>query len=186
MRYAADRGMGVVVMEPLKGGRLAGAQPADVRAVWERAAQPRPAYQWALRFVWDDPGVSMLLSGMSTMQHVVDNVAAAQSGVASSLTSEELALIDEVRAVYRARIRADCTGCKYCMPCPSRIDIPGVLALLNKASMFDDVAGAKAANSASLLARAATCSRCGTCEALCPQQLRIRELLDEAVDLLCE
>ncbi len=116
LAYASEKGLGVIVMEPLKGGRLAGSPPESVRAVWDSAPVTRTPVEWALRFVWDDVRVSTLLSGMSTMEQVVENVRLASSGKASSLLPEELELFAKVRAAYRARTVVDCTACGYCLP----------------------------------------------------------------------
>ncbi len=94
--------------------------------------------EWALRFVWDDPRVSLLLSGMSAMDQVIANVEIASRGEAGSLTSADVAQIGKVRDAYKARTVVDCTGCRYCVPCPQGIDIPQILAGVNNASLFDD------------------------------------------------
>ena len=103
LRYAAERGLGVIVMEPLKGGRLAGRVPAAVQALWDTAPVKRTPVEWALRFVWDDRRVSLLLSGMTTMEQVVTNVALADEGYAGSLSRVDLELIEQVREAYKAR-----------------------------------------------------------------------------------
>ena len=182
LRYAADRGVGVVVMEPVKGGKLAANLPAEAQGVFDRAAEKRTPAEWALRYVWNEPGVSMALSGMSTMQQVEDNLAAAGHGLAGSLTAEELTLFDEVRVTVRARSRADCTGCRYCQPCPSGVEIPRVLASLNAAAMWDDP-DQWMAGYTQVKGGAALCSECGQCEEMCPQGLPIRDLMKEAAAL---
>ncbi len=181
LRYAAERGLGVIVMEPLKGGWLARRVPDAVREVWDSAASRRSPAEWALRFVWDEPEVSLLLSGMSAMEHVTENLkAAAAIAGPRSLTPHERALFDRVREVYRSRMRADCTGCEYCLPCPSGVDIPGVFALLNDAYLYEDVAGARGLYGMRAAGKASDCTQCHECEERCPQGLAIPDLLEEA------
>jgi predicted aldo/keto reductase-like oxidoreductase len=185
LAYAAERGLGVIVMEPLKGGRLAPPLPESIRGHWEAYPTKRPPVEWALRFVWDHPGVSLLLSGMSTMEHVVDNVEFASRGEAGSLTEADRDLINEVRQAYQARTVVDCTGCRYCAPCPQGIDIPAVLSAVNNASLFDDPTaeriGYNLAVELKITARASECTECAQCEEACPQHLEVRKELANAV-----
>ena len=185
LTYAADRGLGVTIMEPLKGGRLAGRAPDAVQALWDSAPVKRSPVEWALRFVWDDLRVSVVLSGMSAMDQVVTNVALADGGYAGALSRIELGLIERVREAYEARIAVDCTSCRYCMPCPEGIDIPLVLSCLNDASLFDDLAVARAGYKINLdlgnTVRASECEECGQCEAACPQQIQVPREMAKAV-----
>ena len=185
VKYAADHGLGVIVMEPLKGGRLAGRVPAAVQDLWDTSLVKRTPVEWALRFVWDEHRVNLLLSGMSTLDQVVTNVALADKGNAGALSRSDLELIEQVREAYRARIAVDCTACLYCMPCPSGINIPLVLSLLNNASLFDDPArepgGYKIVVAMGQTARASDCTECGQCEEACPQQIKVTEELAKAV-----
>lgn len=187
LRYASDRGIGVVVMEPLKGGRLAGRVPAEIQALWDEATVKRSPSDWALRYVWNDPGVSTVLSGMGAMEQVVANVAAAEGAMPGSLTADELRLIGKVREAYRARTVVDCTACGYCLPCPSGINIPVVLGELNDASLFDDSTAEKASYQIGLelktSTKASSCTRCGQCEEACPQNVPVADKLEDAVRL---
>jgi predicted aldo/keto reductase-like oxidoreductase len=187
LAYAAERGLAVIVMEPLKGGRLATPVPASIQAVWDAYPTKRSPQEWALRFVWDDPRVSLLLSGMSTMEQVVDNVAIAAGGQAGSLTSEDYAVIANVREAYEARIVVGCTKCRYCMPCPQGIDIPAMLSLVNDASLFEDVESEKRGYgmmvNAKMSASATACIECGQCEEACPQKLEVPKELANAAKL---
>jgi len=178
--YAADKGMGVVVMEPLKGGKLADKMPIDMQSVFVGATPQRTPAQWALRYVWNEPGVSLLLSGMNEMEQVVENIAAAEKGVANSLSATELATFERAKEFMRSRVKADCTACRYCMPCASGVDIPGVLAALNNASMWDD-ANEWLTGYTRVEGKASSCTECGACEELCPQGLPIPELMKDAV-----
>ncbi len=185
---AADKGMGVVIMEPLKGGRLAGRVPAVIQALWDSAPVKRSAAEWALRFVWDDPRVSLLLSGMTTMEQVVENVELAGRAEAGSLEPWELALIGQVREAYQARMAVGCTECRYCLPCPEGIDIPLILGCLNNAALFDALEVERGGYGfevrAGHTARASACAECGQCEDACPQQIKVIEELANASRIL--
>ena len=185
LRYAAARGLGVIVMEPLKGGRLAGRVPDDVAAAWASAETSRTPAEWALRWVWNDADVSMLLSGMSAPEQLAENLRIAEAGVADSLTAEELDLVEHVRDIYRSRIVADCTACRYCMPCPVGIDIPGCIRPLNDAALYDDVESARKAY-AKVVVKASECTKCGSCEERCPQGIPIPDVLERAVEVFGE
>ena len=185
LRYAAARGLGVIVMEPLKGGRLAGRVPDDVAAAWRTADVQRTPAEWALRWVWNDADVSMLLSGMSASEQLAENLAVAEHALPDSLTESEIDLAERVRDVYRARIVADCTGCKYCMPCPAGIDIPGCIRPLNNALLYDDVESARTAY-AKVVVKASACTQCGSCEERCPQGIAIPDVLEEVVRVFGE
>ncbi len=188
MRYAADRGMGVAVMEPLRGGNLAGRVPDDIRAIWDRAEVQRTPAEWGLRWVWNHPEVSVVLSGMSTMEQLLENVRTAEDALPDSLTEDEKALIDEVRDIYLQRTRVDCTGCEYCMPCPEGVEIPRIFNIYNDASMFGEVARSGAASSyANVVSNDGgvdRCVDCGECLEACPQDIDIPAALREARDYL--
>ncbi|MBC7292561.1 MAG: 4Fe-4S dicluster domain-containing protein, partial [Thermoleophilia bacterium] len=177
LRHAAEKGLGVMVMEPVKGGRLAGRIPAAVQALWDQAPIKREPAEWALRFVWNEPEVSLVLSGMSSLEQVQKNVAWVEAGTPGSLSHEELDIVERVRQEYRRRLRVACTGCGYCKPCPAGIDIPFMLDCLNNLACFEDLVGVnfsynfsvKAGNTAA----ASACEACGQCEDACPQHLPI-------------
>ena len=181
LAYAADRGLGVTIMEPLKGGRLAGRTPAAVQALWDSAPVKRTPVEWALRFVWDDRRVSSVLSGMTAMDHVVTNVALADEGHAGSLSRSDLELIEQVREAYKARMASTAPPAAIACPVPSGIDIPLVLNFLNNVSLFEnsgpELAGYKLNVDLGNTVRASECAECGQCEAACPQQLKVIEEL---------
>jgi len=185
LRYAADKGLAVVIMEPLRGGRLSMRPPDEVAELWAGAAVQRTPTEWALQWVWHQPEVSLLLSGMSAMQHVEENlVSAGRSGV-GSLSEEELALIERAREIYVERAPIPCTRCMYCMPCPNGVDIPRVLQIRNEATMYDDLKGARASYGwMEKEERADNCIECGDCEEACPQNIEIIEWLKKAHELL--
>jgi len=134
--------------------------------------------------VWDEPGVSLLLSGMSAMDHVIANVEVAEKGLPSSLSADDHQLVEQVADVYRSLTKADCTGCRYCMPCPSGVDIPEVLAHLNDSFLYGDVESEREMYAMRGIGKASDCARCGQCEEVCPQHIDIMDLLEEAAGIL--
>ncbi|MGA1976932.1 MAG: aldo/keto reductase [Bacteroidales bacterium] len=185
LKYAADKGMGVVVMEPLKGGKLAGNLPAEMISVFNSLKIRRSPAEWALRFVWNEAGVSSLLSGMNSMEQVVENIRIADEGIADSLGKDELPVFGSVRNAMSNRIKADCTGCRYCMPCSSGVDIPEVLNALNNAAIWNDP-NPWTTGYLRVDGKAGKCTECRECEGVCPQELKISSFMKEAVSLFRE
>ena len=184
LEYAASRGLGTVIMEPLRGGCLAKNIPTDIQAIWNRAPVKRTPAEWALRFLWDQSEVDVVLSGMSTMEQVKENLQIAENGHAHSLTDSERDLIQEVREAYHARIHVGCTACNYCMPCPEGVDIPLNLNLLNDVYLYQNMEK-PSGNYKFLKAKrgsASFCTECGECEEKCTQNIDIREYLRETVE----
>jgi len=178
LHYAASRGLGIVVMEPLRGGKLA--EPnAKISAMWDTASTKRSAADWALDWVWNHPEVSLLLSGMSTLAQVQQNLDAAGVSATGMLAPGELDLIARVRDAYNALIRVPCTACSYCMPCPQGVNIPGMFQLVNEGSMFGswDTQRKRYSQMKSEGSSADSCIRCGACEDKCPQHIAIRDEL---------
>ncbi|MEN6553522.1 MAG: aldo/keto reductase [Methanobacterium sp.] len=184
LEYMAARDIGTVIMEPLRGGCLTNNIPPDIQAVWDKAPVKRSPVEWALRFLWDQPEVNVVLSGMSTMEQVIENIKIAENGQANSLTSEERNLIQEAKDTYIERIHAGCTGCNYCMPCPNGVDIPSNLNILNDLYIYQNME--KPAGSYAFIkaknANASVCDDCGDCEEKCTQKLEIRKYLKEVVE----
>lgn len=183
--YIAAKNIGTVIMEPLRGGCLTNNIPPDIQAIWDKASVKRSPAEWALRFLWDQPEIDVVLSGMSTMEQVIENVEIAENGQANSLTNGEKNLIYEVKETYTARIHAGCTGCNYCMPCPNGVDIPLNLNFLNDLYIYQNME--KPAGNYSFLkakkASASFCDDCGECEEKCTQKLPIRKYLKEAAEV---
>ena len=178
LKYAASKGLAVVVMEPIQGGRLAVPPPPDVQAIWDEAPVKRTPAEWALQWVWNQPEVSVVLSGMSTMQHVVENVESADRSGSGILKPEELELIERVRQKYRELGFIGCTGCRYCVPCLQGVAIPEIFAIFNEYYSTQNEAVIKSyTEKIPPESRASLCVSCGKCEELCPQQLPIRKLL---------
>lgn len=185
LQYAAEKGLGVVVMEPIKGGMLATEIP-QIKKIWARSPVQRTSAEWALQWVWNHPEVTVVLSGMSTPEQVEENLAAAGRGTPHSLTEGDLRLYDLVSHEYTKRVRVPCTGCKYCVPCPSGVNIPECFADYNAGMMFEDpgVANgnytiATGAFFGGAPSCASQCDECGACEEQCPQGIPIRERLKE-------
>lgn len=181
LEYAASKGLAVVIMEPLKGGKLAKNPPKEVQAIWDGSEIKRTPAEWALSWIWNHPEVTLLLSGMGAMEQVVENLNTASKALPNSFSEEELNLVNKAKSVYNKLIKVNCTACAYCMPCPFGVDIPENFALYNQASMYDDYKGSSMAYNKfmSEKSRASTCAKCGKCETLCPQNLPIREHLQE-------
>jgi predicted aldo/keto reductase-like oxidoreductase len=176
MKYAAAHGMGVVVMEPLRGGRLVD-PPQRVQAIWDKAEIKRTAAEWALQWLWNQPEVSLVLSGMSTFDQVEGNLASAGRSGVGSLTAEELTLFDEVQEAYSDLDLIPCTDCGYCVPCPEGVDIPRILRIYNDGIMYDKVE--IASNDYKLWVpdenKGSLCVICQECEEKCPQDIPISE-----------
>jgi uncharacterized protein len=185
LKYAADKGIGIIVMEPLKGGKLAQKLLPEMLSVFNSSAIKKSPAEWALRFVWNDSGVSSVLSGMNSIEQVVENIRVADEGIPDSLNKEELLMFDALRNAMGVRIKADCTECRYCMPCTSGVDIPEVLAALNNAAVWNDP-NPWLTGYVSIKGKAGKCTECKECEEVCPQQLPISTLMKEAVSLFRE
>jgi len=178
LRYAADKGLGVVVMEPLKGGRLAANLPPQMQAVFDARKEEWSPAEWALRYVLDEPGVSTLLSGMGNGVQLEENLRTADAATAGSLTADQRCVYDAARTALKARMKADCSACGYCQPCPYGVQIPELLAALNASSMWEST-DRWLTGYALITGKADACVDCGRCEQMCPQGLPIRELLKQ-------
>jgi len=183
LRYAASRRVGVVVMEPLRGGALAAKVPGEVQRIWARYPVPRTPAEWGLRWVWDHPEIVTVLSGMNAESQLRENLALADCVRPSAMGPEEFTLIGEVREYYRSRMKVPCTTCGYCQPCPHGVAIPDVFSFYNRSAMFDTKKTAANFYQANLLRNgqgADACQACGECEPKCPQAIPIIETLKEA------
>lgn len=185
LRYAAEQGLAVMVMEPLRGGNLAGPVPEAVQTIWDESPLKRSPAEWGLRWVWNHPEVTVVLSGMNNEAHIDENLQAADSAFPNSLTADELALITRVRDTYQRLMEVGCTGCGYCMPCPAGVDIPGCFALYNTHHLFPGDRAAKfvyLGRHGGILGTtsyAGLCKTCGKCEKICPQHLKIPILMKQ-------
>ena len=188
LEYAAARDLGIVVMEPLRGGNLGlPAPPPAVAEVWQRAETGRTPVEWALRWVWNRPEVTVVLSGMNDEAHIEENLAIAEAAMPNSLTSTELELVDAASRRYREIMKVGCTGCGYCLPCPQGVMIPSAFEIYNKMHLFGNVVEGKfmyAVRLSGALADgapgyASQCVACDECLEKCPQQIEIPEFLAE-------
>lgn len=190
LEYAASRGLGVVIMEPLRGGNLADPVPSEVIDIWNEAEIERSPVEWALRWVWNYQEVTVVLSGMTEPYHVEENLKVAEEGFANSLTYEELNIIERAADKYRELMKVNCTGCRYCMPCPQAVDIPACFETYNNLFMFggkDRLMMMYAAKLGGILRGAernfaSQCVQCGQCLDACPQSLPIPNLLEKVAE----
>jgi predicted aldo/keto reductase-like oxidoreductase len=185
LRYAADKGLAVVVMEPIKGGKLAVTPPKEVQEIWGKSGVNRSPAEWALQWVWNHPEVSVVLSGMSALWHVEENVLYADRSDPDTLTADELALYEEVREAYNRLGFVGCTECRYCMPCPEGVDIPTILGHYNEYYMSGGSQEAKDNYWRDIKPEnhSSNCVACGECEEKCPQRLPIRKFMNETARL---
>jgi uncharacterized protein len=191
LRLAVERGLAVIVMEPVRGGMLARRPPEAVAALWAaaneaRAARgepPRTPVDWALQWVWEHPEVSLVLSGMSTLDQVRENVASAVHSGPGTLTADELAVYPKVRAAYRELASIPCTACKYCEPCPNGVEISEVFKIYNDAVIYG-AAELSRMYYGWLDGKVESCTQCAECEPKCPQSIAIVDWLEKAQQFL--
>ncbi|NYB51076.1 MAG: aldo/keto reductase [Methanobacteriaceae archaeon] len=182
LKYAHSKGISIFIMEPLKGGILAGEIPDEAKKIWDESETKRNPADWALRWVLNHPEVTTVFSGMGTMNQVKENLKVADETLPYSLTEDELELYERVKEVYTNLMKVDCTGCGYCMPCPRGVDIPRCFNLYNNQYMFNksqsfDYLFTLGGVFSGQEAYAGLCNGCGRCVKACPQDLKIPELL---------
>jgi len=179
LEYAASKDIGVVIMEPLRGGKLTDRIPPEVQSVWDSADKKRTPAEWALRWVWNHAQVSTALSGMSSMAQLKENIRIAEAATPDSLTSDEIERIGRVTEIYRKMLKVNCTSCAYCMPCPAGVNIPMNFSLYNDTFMFKDaeIAVMLYNHMLSPEQKASNCVECQECEEKCPQQINVSEEL---------
>ncbi len=185
LKYAASKGLAVVVMEPIAGGMIAFKPSKDMRAILDEAKTKRTPAEWALQWVWNHPEVSIALSGMNTMEQVIENVASAGRSGPKTLNKKELGLVSKLKKLYLESGFIACKDCKYCLPCPNGVEIPKIFSFYNEYGRRRGDANAmeqvktKYSESIPIENRASQCAQCGECEEKCPQQLPIRDLLSK-------
>jgi len=185
LEYAASKNIPVIIMEPLLGGKLAKTPPKEIQDIWDKAAVKRTPAEWGLRWVLNHKEVAVVLSGMSDMKQVEENIKTAEDAEPGSLTREELDLIEEAAEKFQSRTAIGCTNCEYCMPCPNKVWIPYNFELYNDYYMYETEEYSR--NMYQRLKEqnksASLCVECGKCETACPQKLPIMETLKK-VDMI--
>jgi predicted aldo/keto reductase-like oxidoreductase len=183
LKYAESKGIPVIVMEPLKGGKLTDVLPGPIQAYWDNIGTDRTPADWALKWVANFPAVLTILSGMSTFEQVEENIRILSNAEANGLTAEELAVIGKVAQEYNNLIPYSCTACKYCIPCPVKLKIPYIISLRNEATIYESPE--KIAKTVRNLVRPqpSACIACKQCEEKCPQHLPISEIMSESAQM---
>jgi predicted aldo/keto reductase-like oxidoreductase len=190
LEYAAARDLGVVIMEGLRGGSLGEVQPPEeIAEIWDRAETKRTPAEWALRWIWDHPEVSVVLSGMNEERHIEENLRIAGEATPNSLGMEERALVKQVADTYKNMMKVNCTGCEYCKPCPEGVNIPAAFDVLNKLHLYKKTEESKflyvvrccGVFVAGDVQYASLCVQCGECIEKCPQGIDIPTVLEDVV-----
>jgi len=182
LQLAHSLGIPVIVMEPLRGGKLVNNLPQQVIKEFKSYDPKRSPAEWGLRWIWNHPEVTVILSGMSDEEQLAENVRIAQDAKANSLSDEELGIFERVKAILQSRTKVPCTACAYCMPCPAGVNIPGCFAAYNDKYLLDDKRNRfKYLQTLGVMAKkpafASQCIECGKCEKHCPQNIQIRQEL---------
>lgn len=186
LEYAASKGLGVIIMEPLRGGKLARPIPSSVQEIWNESLLKRSPAEWALRWIWNHSEVTVVLSGMNEEAHIEENLKIAGEAHPNSFTETELELVERVEQKYRELMKTGCTGCQYCMPCPNGVAIPYCFEIYDNMYLSGNEAEAKlmyAAKPGGIIrggvpGYASLCLKCGECLEKCPQHLDIPGLLE--------
>ncbi len=183
LRYAASKGLPVIIMEPLRGGRLVNLLPQEAKKLMEQSG--RTAAEWAFRWLWDQPEVTVVLSGMNSREMVKENIIGAGKARAGMMTAEDFALIEQVKSEIGRKVKIGCTGCGYCMPCPHGVDIPTCFRSYNMRYTENRFNGLREYFMCTTMKKngcnASLCKKCGKCEKHCPQGLPIRQDLELVV-----
>lgn len=185
LKLASRLGLGVVVMEPLMGGHLAN-PPSVIRSAMDKLADRYSPADLALKWIWNQSEVSVVLSGMSTMEQVDENLLSADTSAVNSFDSHEQKIIAAIRKRFRTRLAVPCTNCNYCMPCPNGVDIPVNFELFNYAHLYEDIPVAHFRYSLYLAQseRSDKCIGCKECEDKCPQKIQISSWMPKISEML--
>ncbi|MCF0141598.1 MAG: aldo/keto reductase [Mogibacterium sp.] len=181
LHKAAEKDLPVIIMEPLLGGRLADGLPSKAVQCFKEADPNSTPVSWALRWLWNQPEVTVVLSGMNKQEQLIENLETADKSQAGMLTDAEEETFSRVKQIIKESYKVNCTGCKYCMPCPAGVDIPTCFAAYNTSSAIDKGIGAQQYLMSTLMYNrsgyASLCKNCGKCETHCPQHIEIRKEL---------
>lgn len=182
LKYAAEKGLDVIIMEPLKGGRLTDFVPPTVQALWNEAETQRTPAEWAFKWLASFPEVKLMLSGMSSRQQLMQNIETMSKEDVAILSAGEAALIDKVSDEYNRLIKYSCTGCQYCLPCPQKLDIPKIIGYYNDWNVYEQNPSTKFEYNTWLVKHGADCVGCKACEEKCPQSIPIAQAMKDAAD----
>ncbi len=178
---AYAKGIPVIIMEPLRGGRLVNNLPKGAIQAFNESSRDYTPAEWSFRWLWDQPGVSVVLSGMNSMEMLDENIRIASDATVGSFTDDDRKVIEKVIKAIKEKVKVPCTGCAYCMPCPFGVDIPGSFACYNASYTDNYLVGIREyVMCTSLKAQksaASLCKECGRCEQHCPQHIEIRKEL---------
>ena len=184
LKYAASKNLAVMVMEPLRGGALAGKLPKEVKQFYDDSKTQRSAAEWGLCWVWNHPEVTVVLSGMNNEKQVAENIKTAENALPNAMKTDELGTIKNVAESYRRLMKVQCTSCGYCMPCPSGVNIPRNFSAYNDYYMFGEEQQSRVMYGMMLMggltgkrADASLCKECKQCIERCPQHIAIPERL---------
>ena len=181
LNYAYSKGIPVVIMEPLRGGKLVNKLPQEALKLFSEHEPKHTPAQWAFRWLWDQKEVTCVLSGMNSVEMVIDNSNTASSTSVGDLTLQDQQMLSEVSKAINAKMRVGCTGCGYCMPCPKGVDIPGAFAAYNRSFAENTFEGFYEYMMCTAIRKnttaASNCIECGKCEKHCPQGIAIRQEL---------
>lgn len=184
LHYAAEKGLPVMIMEPLRGGKLVNNLPEKAKKLFAEYPINRTPAEWAFRWLWNQPEVTCVLSGMNSLEMVQENVKNASTAVAGEFTDNEENLLQEVVKAINEKMKVGCTGCGYCMPCPKNVDIPGTFSAYNKRYSDGKYEAWNEYLMCTVMRKDATsasnCVECGLCEKHCPQHINIRQELKNA------
>lgn len=184
LKYAAKKGIPVIIMEPLRGGRLVNDLPQKAQTVLQAQTPTRSAAEWGLRWLYNQPEVTCVLSGMNSLHMVKENIRIADETTVGGLTQTELDVYPQLVEAINEKIKVGCTGCRYCMPCPTGVDIPGTFSAYNRKYTDGLFTALREYTMCTTLRKtytgAANCIKCGKCETHCPQNIPIREELVNA------
>ncbi len=188
LQYAHAKGLPVMIMEPLRGGKLVSHLPEEAKRLFASSPKTYTPAAWSFRWLWDQPEVTVVLSGMNSEEMVAENIATACDAQIGAFGEEEQQMLREVVKAINAKMKVGCTGCGYCMPCPMHVDIPGTFAAYNRryseGKFWAMVDYAMCTTLRENATRPANCIGCGKCEQHCPQHIEIRERLKEAQKVL--
>jgi predicted aldo/keto reductase-like oxidoreductase len=175
LKYAYQKGLDVIIMEPLRGGALVNNLANEIKDLYAKSEKKKSPAEWALGWLWNQQEVGLVLSGMSNLDQVKENIEIADKGIIDSFTDEENQVMEEVQNIFISKLKVNCTTCRYCMPCPSGVNIPEIFTIYNNGYLSDNVKQAKFMYKMgfSPQEKASACIACGKCQSHCPQGIDI-------------